>query len=180
MGLFPQIMLGALILAAFAFTAQQKLSLGSHNGPMPARQIAYLMRVHHQAAVNLKAATPSLAAVGDFGPPSMASEERVVSCIEGKFVVTGLFTIGDTTTLMFLPVVGTAESNAVAAELKRQSVLSPELGRLGQTPRATGYNGSPASSIAPVTQAGLSDEFPLIPNCLLLPGIPAMVTQVIP
>ena len=39
MGLLPPVILGALLIVAFALSAQQRLALNSRTGPMPARQI---------------------------------------------------------------------------------------------------------------------------------------------
>lgn len=182
MGLLPPVLIGALLVVAFAFSSQQRLAIASHAPPMPARQLAYLMRAHHQAAVALKVATPSLDTVTDVAPPTMtvAGDYTFISCISGNYVATGLFVIGDTTTLAPLTLIGAAESNAVVTELKRQSVLSPELGQVGSTPWAVG-NGSSGAQIAPVTGIGLVGDAALagIP-CPMPNEAPVIVTQVLP
>jgi hypothetical protein len=182
MGLLPQIILGALLIVAFALSAQQRLALNPRTGPMRARQIAYLMRAHHQAAVNAKMADNALTNEGDYAPPTMTTtgDYTFVTCIGAKTVVTGLFVIGDDTTLMALPLLGNAENNAVVAELRRQSVLPPELGSLGGKPWAVGYNASPAALIAPTPGVGLAGEVPASAPCLPPGEAPVIVTQVLP
>jgi hypothetical protein len=185
MGLLPQVILGALLIVAFALSAHQRLAIASHTGPMPARQIAYLMRTHHQAAVNLKQATPSLQTVVDAAPPSMNLDDFVfLSCVAQKSVATFMMTItaGVGPDLAVIPrlMISTAEANAVVEELKRQSVVEPELGSLSQAPWAAGYGGNPAALVAPSPQVGFSDNVTLPASCLYAPGVPTIVTQVIP
>src|SRR5579859_8012727 len=87
MGLLTPVILGALLIVAFALSSQQRLGLASHAGPMPARQIAYLMRAHHQGAISLKQATPGLDTVIDAPPATMTVGDHLfLSCISGKFV----------------------------------------------------------------------------------------------
>src|SRR5579871_2296355 len=115
MGLLPSVILGALLIVAFALTAQQRLSIANPTGPLPARQIAYLMRTHHQAAIDQKLANNSLEAEGNFAPPTMtvSGDYTFVSCIHDKVVATGLFVVGDAMTLIPFAIFGTAENNAV-------------------------------------------------------------------
>jgi hypothetical protein len=186
MGLLPPVILGALLIVAFALSAQQRLGLASHAAPMPARQIAYVMRAHHQGAIGLKQATPGLQTVIDAPPPTMSvGDDLFLSCISGKFVATSV------TTMTPLPTVKlqSAAANAVVAELARQSILVPELGRTGWTPLATGYNNSPLALTAPAPGVGLSDGtnihttaglIPIPPDCVIPSGAPTLITQVVP
>jgi hypothetical protein len=183
MGLLPSIIIGALLIVAFTLSAQQRLDLNSRAGAMPARQIAYLMRAHHQSAVSQKLADPALDTIVNAAPPTMtvAGDYTFLSCIHGKIVMTAAFVIGDAVTIIPFPVFSLAENNEVVTELRRQSVLPPELGLLGRTPWAVGYNGSPAALIASASGIGLSDE--VVPSpipCLVPSGVPAIVTQVLP
>ena len=185
MGLLPSVILGALLIVAFALSAQQRLALNPRTGPMPARQLAYLMRAHHQSAVNQKLANTNLDTATDFAPPTMTivGYYTFVSCVQDNVVATGLFIVGDATTLMPLPLLDTAENNAVVAELRRQSVLPPELGLLGGRPWTVGYNASPSALIAPTPGVGLSDELaagPIAMPCPMPSGVPVIITQVLP
>ena len=118
MGLLAPIILGALLIIAFALTSQQKLAIASLGGPMPARQIAYLMRVHHQSAIKQQLAAPSPGEEVDLAPPTMAINENLfVSCLYGKIVATGIFTSGTGAAIL-----SPADANAVVAELKRQTI----------------------------------------------------------
>jgi hypothetical protein len=185
MGLLPQVILGALLIVAFALSAQQRLHLNSGTGPMPARQLAYLMRQHHQGAIALKQATPSLQAVIDAPPPTMNINDFVfLSCIGQKSVATFLMTITQNGGygLAVIPrlMISTTEANAVVEELRRQTVMAPELGRTGQSPWATGYNGSPAPLIAPSSSVGFADDLNLPAGCMSASGVPTIITQVLP
>jgi len=186
MGLLPPVILGALLIVAFALSSQQRLAIASHAGPLPARQIAYLMRAHHQGAIWLKQADTALETVIDAPPPTMnVGDYLFLSCISGKVVATSV------TTITPIPVaeMGMAEANAVVVELARQSVVSPELGLLGQTPLAVGYDGNPAALVAPAPGIGLSDGtdihtgtglVPVPSGCLIPAGAPTILTQVLP
>lgn len=175
MGLLPQILLGALVVAAFAATMQQRLAIASHANFLQARQFAYMLRTHHQAAINLKQADSTL--------QTTIADSRILSCITGKVVITVAW---NSLAVMTSP----DEANTVVEELARQSVLAPELGRVGQTRWSVGYNGIHSALITPVAQTGISDGanirtgtgvFPLPLDCRFIPyGSPAMVTQVLP
>lgn len=185
MGLLAPVILGALLIVAFALSAHQRLAIASHTGPMPARQLAYLMRVHHQAAISQKMVTPSLQTVIDAAPPSMNIDDFMfLSCVTQKSVTTFMMTIteGGGFDLAVIPrlMTSTANANAVVRELRRQSVVTPELGRLGNTPWAIGYGGNPAALVAPMPQIGMSDSVTIPSGCLYAPGVPTIVTQVIP
>jgi hypothetical protein len=154
------------------------LAIASHAGPLPARQIAYQMRVHHEAAIRLKRADPLLDTYVD---ALNDNDEQFLSCIRDKSV---------TTVMMFasaIPqlVIGAGEVDAVTEELARQSVVAPELGRIGQTAWA---NGNTGPSIVPVSGIGILD-FPNMrtamglipaPPCIAPDGAPAITTQVLP
>jgi len=179
MGLLPPVILGALLIVAFALSAQQRLAIASHDAPMPARQIAYRMRVHHEAAIRLKQADPSLDTYVD---ALNDNDYQFLSCIEGKTVTTVMMTIS-----FALPelVIGPSEVDAVVEELARQSIIAPELGRTGQTAWANGNGGT---LVAPTAGIGILD-FPNMrtatgiipaPPCLTPDGAPAIVTQVLP
>jgi hypothetical protein len=189
MGLLPQLLLGALIVAAFAATMQQRLAIASRADVLQARQLAYLMRTHHQAAVKLKLATPSLDTLTDAPPGPMINDFRFLSCITGKVVVTSMYEISGPEIIPVLAY-GTDQANAVVAELIRQSVLAPELGRVGKTPWSTGYDGAPSALMTPVAGIGTANgttvrtaagPIPLPNPCSQAPlGAPTMVTQVLP
>ena len=85
MGPFPQMMLAALVLAAFALASQQRLAIASHSGPAPARQIAYLLRSYHSSAIAIKLAAPATTQTIVAGPPSMTG---FISCADAQNVVT--------------------------------------------------------------------------------------------
>lgn len=184
MGLLPPIILGALLIVAFAFSAQQRLAIASHAGPIPARQIAYQMRVHHQAAIRLKLADPALDIVTD---ALNDNDDQFLSCIHDKTVTTALMTIGDAMTLMPFVLIGAPETNMVVQELARQSVIAPELGRVGQTAWSIGYTGASSTLVTPVVGVGIADggyirtSSGLIPpTCIVPVGAPVLITQVLP
>jgi hypothetical protein len=152
---------------------------------LPARQLAYLMRVYHQAAITVKMADTSL--TGPLAvPPSTVNpgEGFFMSCADAKHVVTTLDTIDPTPVLEL----GTAEVSAIVAELTRQSVLPPELGLRGQAPLAIGFRGSPSALLAPAPGVGLTNGTTIftatgplpMPACLVPGGTAAIVTQVLP
>ncbi len=190
MGLLPPVILGALLIVAFALSSQQRLAIASHTGPMPARQIAYQMRVHHQAAIALKQADPTLSTVTD---ALNDNDFLFLSCINGNYVATVMMTVIG---IPLIPtrMINTAEANAVVQELSRQSVLAPELGRIGQTAWATGYDNAPSTLVAPVVGIGLvqfvpsqvaiihtvDGDLPLPDGCLTPDGAPVIMTQVLP
>jgi len=187
MGLLPPVLLGALLIVAFALSAQQRLAIASHTGPVPARQIAYQMRVHHQAAIALKQADPGLTTVTD---ALNDNDYQFLSCINGNYVATAMMTVGDSITLMPMVMVGEAEANAIVEELARQSVIAPELGRTGQAAWSVGYAGSPSTLITPVVGVGMVDGASIRTSSGLIPasfaacpvptGAPILVTQVLP
>jgi len=185
MGLLPPVILGALLIVAFALSSQQRLTIASHTGPVPARQIAYQMRVHHQAAIALKQADPALSTVTD---ALNDNDFLFLSCINGNTVATVMMTV---TGIPLIPrvMVGQTEANAVVEELARQSVMAPELGRVGQTAWSAGYDGVAGALITPVVGVGTSDAanihtttglVPLPDSCLAPAGAPVILTQVLP
>ena len=187
MGLLPPVILGALLIVAFAFSSQQRLALASHDGPLPARQTAYRMRVHHEAAIRLKRADPDLITVTD---ALNDNDDQFLSCIGDKTVATVMMIIGDETTLMPLVIAEVPETNAIVQELARQSIIAPELGRVGQTAWSVGYPGSSSALIPPVvgvgvmeganirTSSGLASASSV--GCPAVTGVPVIVTQVLP
>jgi len=156
MGPFPQMMLAALILAAFALASQQRLAIASHGGPAPARQIAYLLRSYHSAAVAFKLANPATIQTIAAGEAGMTG---FISCADAKNVVT---TIDQS--------YGTARDQQIAGELLRQSVSS------GQT--GVGVPGVGISNGAQL-QTGLG-AVALPAACAVPAGLPAMQTRVLP
>ena len=190
MGLLPPVILGALLIVAFALTSLQRLAIASHSGPMPARQIAYQMRTHHQGAIALKQADPSLETVIDAPPPTMSvGDFRFLSCISGQSVSTAAMEVGDAATLIPEVSIPSTEIDAVLEELARQSVMSPELGRLGAMGWSTGSGGVRSAAITPIAGIGITagaqirTAFGLIPltaNCPIPDGAPIIVTQVVP
>jgi|SRR5579859_2650123 len=178
MGLLPQVILGALLIVAFALSAQQRLAIASHTGPMPARQIAYLMRVYHQSSVAYatNVVLPN-GTVADPPPEWDVTSTLFKSCWDGISVVTSLNGMQ------------TAENNAVAQELVRQSVIPPEYGLLTPVSWAIGYNGSTVSQLARVPGVGLSDganiqsgagAIALATGCAVSSGAVAIQTRVLP
>ena len=169
MALVPQIMLGALILLAFAFTAQQKLVIANHTGPAPERQIAYLMRAYHQASVSAKAANGGLTGTVANPSPAMSGAGSVAffftSCADAKNVVT---TLSET--------LNGYQNQSIARELARQSAAPPELG--GVAPHSVVIPGVGLST-GNAVQTGVG-ALALPAGCAVTAGMPAIVTQVIP
>ena len=190
MGLLAPVILGALLIVAFALTSLQRLAIASHAGPLPARQIAYQMRTHHQGAIALKLADPSLVTIIDAPPPSMnVGDFRFLSCISGQSVSTAAMEVGDAVTMIPQVTIPAAEIDALLEELFRQSVMSPELGRMGSVGWSTGYDGVRSAAITPIAGIGITSgaqirtAFGLIPltaNCPIPDGAPIIVTQVVP
>lgn len=179
MGLLAPVILGALLIVAFALSAQQRLAIASHNAPMPARQIAYQMRVHHDAAIRLKQSDPALDTYVD---ALNDNDDQFLSCITGKSVATAMMT-----THNFIPVLLTSpdEANSVTEELARQSLTSPGLQQTAAnawTTRADGAHLVPVVGIGILNFPNLRTASGLIPapNCLFPDGAPTIVTQVIP
>lgn len=169
MALVPQILLGALILLAFAFTAQQKLAIANSKGPVPERQIAYLMRVYHQASVAAKAADGSLTGALANPSPAMSGASPVAffftSCADATSVVTTL-----------IDPAGSYRNQSIARELARQASAPPELGTVA--PRTVVIPGTGLSTGASIqTGAG---QTPLPANCTVTAGLPVIVTRVVP
>ena len=156
MGGFPQMLLAALIVAAFAFTAQQRLAIAAHNGPAPARQIAYLLRTYHRSAVAFKQANPATTQTIVAGPAGMTG---FVSCADSHSVVT---TIDQS--------YGTARDQQIAGEMLKQSLPAdspgigvPGVGMSDGTRLQTGFGALALPAACPVEA-----------------GLPAMQTQVLP
>jgi len=161
MGPFPQMMLAALILAAFALASQQRLAIASHGGPAPARQIAYLLRSHHSAAVSFKLANPATTQTIVAGEAGMTG---FISCADAKTVVT---TIDQS--------YGTARDQQIAGELLRQSVSS------GQTGVVAPGGGVPGIGLSDGTQLQTGFGAVALPAaCPVTAGLPAMQTRVLP
>gem|GEM_PF-5214723 len=154
-------MLAALVLAAFALASQQRLAIASHNGPAPARQIAYLMRSYHSSAVAYKlvhnSATQAIA-----GPAGMTG---FVSCADAQNVVT---TVDQS--------YGAARDEQIVGELLRQSSTPPEFG----TAIRAGI-GVPGIGLSNGTQIQTGLGVVALPAACAVPaGLPAMLTQVLP
>ncbi len=162
-------MLGALILLAFAFTAQQKLVIANHAGPAPERQIAYLMRAYHQSSVAAKAADGALVGTVANPSPAMSGAAPVAlfftSCADAKSVVTTL-----------IEAQNTYQNQSIARELARQSSAPPELGSVAShNVVIPGVGLSTGTAI----QTGVG-QLALPANCAVTAGLPAIVTQVMP
>jgi len=156
MGPFPQMMLVALILAAFALTSHQRVAIASHGGPNPARQIAYLLRSHHGAAVAFKLANPATTQAIAAGEPGMTG---FISCADANTVVT---TIDQS--------YGTARDQQIAGELLRQSVATGQTGI-----------GVPGIGLSDGTQLQTGFGAVALPaSCPVVAGLPAMQTRVLP
>ena len=169
MALVPQILLGALILLAFAFTAQQKLVIANPAGPAPERQIAYLMRAYHQSSVAAKAANSALTGLLANPSPAMSGPSPVAffftSCADAHSVVTTLIEASNA-----------HQQQSIAHELARQSGAPPELGTVA--PRTVVIPGTGLSNGTAV-QTGVG-PLPLPANCAVAAGLPAIVTRVVP
>ncbi len=162
MGPFPQMMLAALILAAFALASQQRLAIASHGGPDPARQIAYLLRVYHRSAVATKLADPATVQTIAAGPAGMTG---FVSCADAQSVVT---TIDQS--------YGAARDQEIAGELLRQSAAPPELGAADRA-----AIGVPGIGLSDGTQLRTGFGAVALPAaCAVAAGLPALQTQVVP
>jgi len=156
MGLFPQMMLAALIVAAFALTSQQRLAIASHGGPDPARQIAYLLRSYHSAAVAFKLANPATTQTIVAGEAGMTG---FISCADAKTVVT---TIDQS--------YGTARDQQIADELLRQSVATGQAGI-----------GVPGVGVSNGTQLQTGLGLLALPaSCPVTAGAPAIQTRALP
>jgi hypothetical protein len=166
MGLLPQLMLCALIVAAFAVTAQQRLAIASHSGPAPARQIAHLMEVYHRSSVAYKEANPAAAGVIAAPPPGMTPPQPVAtffaSCADGHSVVT---TLTDS--------LGAYRNQQIARELSRQA-----LDQVGEPAQIIGVPGIGLST-GNAVQTGLGLAT-LPANCTVAAGLPAVITQAVP
>ena len=180
MGLLPSLILGALIVTAFAFTAQQRLVLASPAGPMPARQIAYLMRVYHQSSVAYQLSAKGPAGVIANPPSFLTASFYFTSCTDGNSVVT--FVGGQSASPQWTGGAGAYQNQSVVRELLRQSLSPPELGPVRQTSQIAGQ-------IAPVPGIGLSTGtqiqsgsglLTLPSGCGVAAGLPAIQTRVAP
>jgi len=163
MGPFPQIMLAALVLAAFALASQQRLAIASHTGPAPARQIAYLMRSYHSSAVANK-----LGATSATPPTETTTITGFVSCADAQNVVTTVDQSHGT--------YDTARTEQIVGELLRQSSAPPEFGNAIRP--GIGVPGIGLSNGTQI-QTGLG-MVALPPTCPVPAGLPAILTQVVP
>jgi len=155
-------MLAALIIAAFALASQQRLAIASHNGPAPARQIAYLLRSYHSSAVAIKLAAPATTQTIVAGPAGMTG---FISCADAQSVVT---TIDQS--------YGAARDQQIVSELLRQSSAPPEFG----TASRPGI-GVPGIGLSDGTQIKTGLGAVTLPaSCPVAAGLPAMQTQVVP
>ena len=177
MALVPQILLGALVLLAFAFTAQQRLAIANHAGPAPERQVAFLMRAYHRSSVAAKTAAPSLTGVLADPSPSMTGAAPVAffftSCADAHDVVT---TLGGASATPGADAAGAYQNQSVARELARQSASPPELGLTA--PQRTAVPGIGLSTGAAVETAAGALAFPA--GCAVKAGLPAIQTRVVP
>lgn len=156
MGGFPQMLLAALVVAAFALASQQRLAIAAHNGPDPARQIAYLLRTYHRSAVAFKQANPATTQTIVAGPAGMAG---FVSCADAHSVVT---TIDQS--------FNTALDQQIAGEMLKQS-LAPDSSGIG----VPGVGLSDGTRL----QTGFG-TLALPAACPVEAGLPAIQTQVLP
>lgn len=179
MGLLPPILLGALLIVAFALSAQQRLALQSHAPPMPARQLAHLLRVYHQSSISYATGSspPPAGTIADPPPDWDNTSTLFTSCWDGVTVVTSLNGLQ------------AAENNAVVQELVRQTIAPPEYGLLTPAPWTVGYGGSGLSQLTPVPGMGLSDgtqiqsgagAVALAAGCPVPGGTPAIQTRILP
>ena len=175
MGVFQQMIIVGLVLAAAAFTAAQRLQIATPNTPFPARQIAYTMRLTHQAAVAFKIANPSDTGALTVPVPSFLTEFRVAVCASAKNVAS--YTAGLTA----------AQNRDIVSELLRQSVSPPELGLISASPVVTGYGGAAGPQAVYAPGIGLSDGTNLntgfgavTPACSIPAGASVIQTQVLP
>jgi hypothetical protein len=171
-----------LLVLALAYLAWlqgigQNLALGRPNGPTPARQIAYNMRLYHQAAVALKSGDTAQTMNGVLAvtPPGFLTDGRFTSCAASKSVVT--YSNG----------LNLAQSRDVTAELLRQSVVPPELGGGNTSPLFPAVDGASGPLAGYAAGIGISDGSKinngfgsLVPACAVPAGLAAIQTQVLP
>ena len=175
MGLSTPLLLGALGLVLLVGALQQKADLAPSGGPQPARQIAYNMRLFHQAAINFKIANPAATGSLIVPAPGFLTDWRFVACSNDKTVVT--YSNG----------LNTRQNRDLVAELQRQSVLPPELGNISRAPQVSGAPGYAGPVIAFASGIGLADgavinsgAAAVTPACPLSSGVAALQTQALP
>jgi hypothetical protein len=140
----------------------QKANLASLAGPVPARQIAYNLRVFHQAAITYKLANPTVTGVLPVTPPAFLTDWRFTSCASSNAVVTS----GSGFNL--------AMSRVLNDELLRQSSAPPELG-IAAAPG--GFTDGIGLSDGVFINNGFG---PISPACPVPQGSAAIQTQVLP
>ena len=161
-----------IVIVAVAYLAWlqgigQRVALAGFVIPSPARQIAYNMRLFHQAALSLKTANPGASGVLAVVPPSFLTDNRFISCAGNKAVVT--YGAG----------LNSAQSRDVSGELLRQSVMPPELGASNFSPglKPVGYASGIGLSDGTLVNNGFAS---LTPACAVPAGAAAIQTQLLP
>jgi hypothetical protein len=168
------VLICALLLSALAQDARQRLALRSVGVPQPTRQIAYTMRVFHQAAIRAVIAAGGIAGAVIPALPVWLTDQRFAACANGKTVAT--YTVG----------LSQSENQALAPEALRQSVSPPELGTVAVSDSVVGAGG-PAPLAAYARGIGQSNGATLstpsgavMPPCVIPEDAVAIVTQAVP
>ena len=161
-----------IVVVALAYLAGlqevgQNAALARFVIPFPARQIAYNMRLFHQAALSLKSANPSASGVLAVVPPSFLTDNRFIACAGSKAVVTYGAGLNST------------QSRDVSGELLRQSVMPPELGAPNLAPglMPLAYASGMGLSDGTLVNNGFAS---LTPVCAVPAGAAAIQTQLLP
>lgn len=152
----------------------QKANLANLAGPRPARQIAYNLRLYHQASVAYKLANPAATGVLPVIPAGFLTEWRFTSCAGSNSVVT------------FGSPFDRAMSRSLNDEVLRQSVAPPELGIINGNANATGglaagLQRSFSAGIGLADGVLINNGFAsFTPVCPVPQGTVAIETQVLP
>jgi hypothetical protein len=164
------------LLAVLALWQQMNQSWSLHQSAHPpgAAQLAYNMRLLHQAALAAKANAPSATGPLTVAAPAFLAEWRFQSCANDKSVVT--YSAG----------LSPQQSRDVSMELLRQSIIPPELGGIGISPVLASASGLP-SRVGFAPAIGLTDGRVInngygavLPACPLPTGLAAIQTQLMP
>lgn len=162
----------ALAYAILIRNLGQKAELAALTGPFPARQIAYNMRLYHQAAIAYKRQNPQADGALPLALPNFLNDWRFVACADANSVVTMSQNLGS------------AENRDLGQELLRQSLLPPELGIISPSAYfldggkiAAGFAAGIGVSDGNMIQNGFG---PVTPACAIPAGSAAIQTRLAP